>query len=1184
VGGAIIIWRENRSGANSDIYAQRVLASGTVAPTWPVNGLAVCGAPNVREFPGDVDAVSDGAGGAIIVWEDYRTASAVHIYAQRVLASGVVDPAWPANGRALCVALNGQGFPTIVTDGAGGAIVTWEDGRTFGNDIYAQHVLATGVVDPAWPTNGRALCTAANNQFRPTITTDGAGGAIVTWYDQRTYNSQSYPDDIYAQHVLASGTIDPAWPVNGRPVCTAVGVQGRPLIVSDGAGGAIITWNDGRSGSGGSGPDIYAQRVLSSGVVDGNWPVDGRALCTAVGSQGASQLVSDSAGGAIVTWQDNRDVHEDIYAQHVLSSGVVDGAWPVDGRALCVSPLSQLAPRIVTDGAGGAIVTWLDYRDFNSDIYAQHVLASGTLDGAWPDQGLGLCTDAAFQRAPAIAADGAGGTLVTWTDPRNGRLDIYAQRADNTGQLGSACGSRNAILTFGRGAGTTSEDAYQSVGAPDGRGTPLGYQGQLVMRFLCDIADGPGFDLRVYELGRSFPASTDENYRVEASTDGVNFSLLGDAAGDITDFDLATAGMASARYVRVTDLPPLEQFGTFDATVVGADIDAILAIHTLTREVDCRDGIDNDGDGLTDCVDGDCHVDADGDLVDALPCGPDCNDRNSMVHPGAAELCGNMTDDDCDAISDCADACSWELMEAQIPDCTLPCSSTHEFCQWFEWVGGAPPNPGLNFDIVIGADKTMSPAFLTDGLTADINLIRAEFEALALDPAAVARISWWRCKQRVLVVRYADETTETAAYLSLLKFYHLDAAAFRSTPLLIPGANKPSLGETKRASPPYAWYAVDPAMDGAVTALHELGHAAFGLADEYGLADCKGLPCSRRSEGYRGDKVAPNVWSSESACNAKRSYYAQCDVTAPCYEFCEQGTAWRLGSDTENANLMRAKCPADDPSRWDPSQGYGQMGNIRVREVLNGYVTPCFGPASVSPMKAVLAEANDAGRVRFRLSFTPDSISAAAIEISSGDAIPVVPTTDPIYVDIEDASGMILADVRPWDPRVSGVHDAVADSGQLVVDVPLPTGARAWSVRDLEGNLLAHGPLDSELLEYCRAINFTDADCWINGGTVAVPPAIASQTIRFLPIWPNPTKGRVLLRLEIPKNAPASVRIFDLTGRRVRTLANGTLQAGTHTLEWDSKDEQDRFVPAGVYFCSAIVGSEKHRRTVIVVR
>ena len=72
------------------------------------------------------------------------------------------------------------------------------------------------------------------------------------------------------------------------------------------------------------------------------------------------------------------------------------------------------------------------------------------------------------------------------------------------------CAVRNEVGSYTRGAGTSLTDAWQSAGAADGRGTPLGYLGRVVLHFPGGIADGPGPDVRVHELGSSSPFATDE--------------------------------------------------------------------------------------------------------------------------------------------------------------------------------------------------------------------------------------------------------------------------------------------------------------------------------------------------------------------------------------------------------------------------------------------------------------------------------------------------------------------------------------------------------------------------------------------------------------------------------------------------------------------------------------------------
>jgi hypothetical protein len=424
-GGIIVCWEDYR-GSSGDIYVQHVLASGAVDPVWPANGLALCTAAGSQVTP---RIATDGAGGAIVVWEDNRVAGNSDIYAQHALASGEVNPDWPVDGLALCTAAGQQRVPRILSDDSGGAIVVWQDSRGSSWDIYAQRALAPGIVDPAWPADGRALCSATGEQEYATCVPDGAGGAVVTWQDSRAGNL-----DIYGQHVLVSGAVDPVWPADGRALCTATGTQGLPSTAPDGAGGAIVAWYDFR---GGPTNDIYAQHVVASGVVDYTWPTDGRALCTAAGYQAYPVAISDGAGGAIVAWHDQRGGNYDIYAQHVQATGDVDALWPSDGRALCAQAGDQTYPRIISDGAGGAIVAWTDNRVSASDVYAQHVTASGIVEAVWPTNGRSVSTAAMSQWDVALASDGMGGAVVAWCDYRAANYDVYAQRVARFGYLGT---------------------------------------------------------------------------------------------------------------------------------------------------------------------------------------------------------------------------------------------------------------------------------------------------------------------------------------------------------------------------------------------------------------------------------------------------------------------------------------------------------------------------------------------------------------------------------------------------------------------------------------------------------------------------------------------------------------------------------------------------------------------------
>ncbi len=392
-----------------------LLLPRSAAAAWPADSLvnvSLCTATGDQCYP---TSVSDGAGGAIVTWHDERSGNQ-DIYAQRISVDGTVQ--WTADGVALCTATGEQEGPTITSDGAGGAIVTWHDERSGNGDIYAQRISADGT--PLWTANGVALCTATGEQEGPTIASDGAAGAIVAWQDQRSGNG-----DIYAQRISAAGTVQ--WTANGVGLCTATGSQYYPTSVSDDAGGAIVTWYDERSGTN---SDIYAQRISAAGAVQ--WTANGAVLCTATGNQYYPTLVSDGAGGAIVTWYDYRSGNYDIYAQRISAAGTVQ--WTANGVALCTTTGEQYTPTLASDGAGGAIVIWDDFRSgTNSDIYAQRISAAGAVQ--WTANGVALCTDISEQEDATLVSDGAGGVIVTWDDNRGVNWDIYAQRISAAGAV-----------------------------------------------------------------------------------------------------------------------------------------------------------------------------------------------------------------------------------------------------------------------------------------------------------------------------------------------------------------------------------------------------------------------------------------------------------------------------------------------------------------------------------------------------------------------------------------------------------------------------------------------------------------------------------------------------------------------------------------------------------------------------
>jgi len=186
-----------------------LLALAAWSPSSTVNNL-ISDAADDQDNP---ELVSDGAGGAIIVWTDYRSTTDDDIYAQRVDSNG--NTLWTDNGTVTSNAAKDQRDQEIVSDGAGGAIIAWIDSRNTvvsdNDSIYAQRVNSSG--NTLWTDNGTVIASELGEGFIGEVISDGTGGAIIVWEDQ----GRSYPDtDIYAQRVNSSGNT--LWTDNGTAI------------------------------------------------------------------------------------------------------------------------------------------------------------------------------------------------------------------------------------------------------------------------------------------------------------------------------------------------------------------------------------------------------------------------------------------------------------------------------------------------------------------------------------------------------------------------------------------------------------------------------------------------------------------------------------------------------------------------------------------------------------------------------------------------------------------------------------------------------------------------------------------------------------------------------------------------------------------------------------------------------
>ncbi len=266
-------------------------------------------------------------------------------------------------------------------------------------------------------------------------------------------------------------------------------------------------------------------------------------------------------------------------------------------------------------------------------------------------------------------------------------------------------------------------------------------------------------------------------------------------------------------------------------------------------------------------------------------------------------------------------------------------------------------------------------------------------------------------------------------------------------------------------------------------------------------------------------------------------------------------------------------------------------------------------------VNAYAAVSRDGGRT-----FGPDlrlsSRSSAWVGVE-GTYFPIRPgflVGDRIAIAAGDAYGMVAwTDFRRW-PEGSEIYGArivdIPTAVEAVSDLSAEPGAGgvtlSWTVNDpravsglrvyraIEGGeeSMVSGadlaPARAGRQEYLDAATEPDRSYtyrlevlgatggrWLGPVTVRTPERIAALAWRAA--WPNPFARRTSVRLAVPRAATGAVRVFDVQGKEVRTLAAGVFQPGERTIEWDGRDASGSLAAAGLYFVSAQVGGESAR-------
>jgi hypothetical protein len=84
--------------------------------------------------------------------------------------------------------------------------------------------------------------------------------------------------------------------------------------------------------------------------------------------------------------------------------------------------------------------------------------------------------------------------------------------------------------------------------------------------------------------------------------------------------------------------------------------------------------------------------------------------------------------------------------------------------------------------------------------------------------------------------------------------------------------------------------------------------------------------------------------------------------------------------------------------------------------------------------------------------------------------------------------------------------------------------------------------------------------------------------------YPNPFNPTTTIRFDLAKAGPVKILIYNSIGQKVRTLFDGTQQAGKYDFIWDSRNDHGNRVGTGVYFFKMIADNYQMTKKMVLIK
>ena len=424
-GGAYIAWFDLRSG-NYGVYLQRINSAGI--PQLAQNGILISNHTQNSSLVG-WDMQTDAGGNAILAFTDIRNGG-LNPFIYKVSPSG--NMLWGADGITLTDSSNVyQANPIIACTPDTSVVVVWIYSST-PRKIGMQRLNAAGI--PQWGAI-KKLSSGTNALFDwPSVIPSDSNNVIVLWssYTGSFLNPQNYK--LFTQKFNPTG--NPLWGIPQDTIYSQGRINGfyTPFLTSDGTGGAIYCWQDDRDFN--NLQSAYVQRKTAIGTlkfpVDGV-ECSNASTNNHFAPIGASM---NSNGDTYVFWSESNSGQTSsggLLGQRFSSTGTK--LWNSAGIYFKPMDNNTFSSLHVVTSDTNVYVSWNEalLGTANANIRALKTGPGGTI--GWTGSIVNISTIASNKLRMEYIMNPSGMGIMAWEDLRTDG-GIYAQNLNLDGTLG----------------------------------------------------------------------------------------------------------------------------------------------------------------------------------------------------------------------------------------------------------------------------------------------------------------------------------------------------------------------------------------------------------------------------------------------------------------------------------------------------------------------------------------------------------------------------------------------------------------------------------------------------------------------------------------------------------------------------------------------------------------------------